>query len=171
MVRLHPLGSSGTTAGGGGMRSPSSLRTTQYPRFTGLVRKPGELAVKKTDMGKSPPRPKRRASSTRAQSSFPPLGTGHAVVLGQNRVDEGVVAVKQVEHRAIAADDVDEKANRLFVHGLAQLIREARKSLAIDRVVFLEAAETQPVPGELGGEAANPWVAKHAPGLREQDRC
>ena len=51
------LGSSGTTGGGGGITSPSTRFTTQLPRFTGLVRSPGEFSVRKTAMGRSPPRP------------------------------------------------------------------------------------------------------------------
>ena len=40
--------------------------------------------------------------------------------------------------------------------------------LAIDAVVFLEAAEVQPVAGELRGQAPDAVVAEHAPRLRDQ---
>ena len=78
------LGKLGDDRRRGGMRSPSSLRTTQYPRFTGLVRKPGELAVKKTDIGNRPPRPKRSGIVDANPVVFSALGSRHAVVLGQD---------------------------------------------------------------------------------------
>ena len=51
------LGNSGTTGGGGGTTSPRTRCTTQLPRFTGLVRRPGEFCVRNTAIGSKPPRP------------------------------------------------------------------------------------------------------------------
>ena len=68
----------------------------------------------------------------------------------------------------IALDQVDEEADRLLEHRLAQLVVEAREPLAIDAVVLLEAAEVEPVAAELRGQAADAVVAQHAPGLRDE---
>ena len=58
------------------MFSPSRRLTTQYPRFTGLVRRPGEFLVRKAAIGSNPPRPNGVASSIRVHESDPPDGSG-----------------------------------------------------------------------------------------------
>jgi len=70
------LGSSGTTGGGGGTFMPSTFCTTQLPRFTGEVRRPGEYWVMNTAMGKMPPRPYLSAPSTRTQVLASPATSG-----------------------------------------------------------------------------------------------
>ena len=46
-----------------------------------------------------------------------------------------------------------------------QLVVERREPLAVDAVVLLEAAEVEPVAGELGRQAADAVVLQHPPGL------
>ena len=55
---------------------PSTRRTTQYPRFTGLVRSPGAFWVRNTAIGSNPPRPYCEALSTRTHVSGVPATTG-----------------------------------------------------------------------------------------------
>ena len=110
----------------------------------------------------------------RAVDPHPVVGTiagnRHAVVPGQNRVDERVIGVEQFEHRTAAPSQVGEEAEGLLVHRLAKLVGKASEALAIDAVVFLEAAKRQPVAGKFRGQA--PYarsVTEHAPRLRDQD--
>ena len=94
-------GNSGTTGGGGGTLIPNTFWTTQLPRFTGLVLKPGEFSVRNTAIGKIPPRPKRAASSTRTHVVGIARHFRHAVVLRQNRIHERVIAIDKIKHGAI----------------------------------------------------------------------
>ena len=64
--------------------------------------------------------------------------------------------------------DVLHEANRLLEHRFAQFAREAREPLAIHGVVFLEAANVEPVAGELGREVPDAAVLQHPPGLRAE---
>ena len=89
-------------------------------------------------------------------------------MLGQHRVHEGVVAVQQIQNRAVVVDQIGEEADRLLEHRLAQLIVEARESLAVHGIEVFEMAEVQPVAAEFRGEAARTIVFQHAAGLREQ---
>ncbi len=90
---------------------------------------------------------------------------GHAVVFRQRAVHERVGPVQQVEDGAIALRHIDKVANGLLEHRLAQFVGEGGEALAIDTVVLLEAAEVEPVAGELGRQAAHPGIAQHAPRL------
>ena len=64
------------TGSGGGTRMPSTFCTTQLPRLTGLVRRPGEFWVMNTAIGRMPPRPYLSAFSTRTQLLLSPATSG-----------------------------------------------------------------------------------------------
>ena len=55
---------------------PSTFDTTQLPRFTGEVLRPGEFCAMNTAMGSRPPRWKRAALSILTQLSLPPVTAG-----------------------------------------------------------------------------------------------
>lgn len=78
---------------------------------------------------------------------------------------KGVLGVEEVEDGAVAADDVFDEADGLFEHGLAEVVVEGGEAAAVDGVVGFEAAEVEPVAGELGGEAAGAGVGEHAAGF------
>src|SRR6185312_10160199 len=63
LVVASSFGNAGMFGGGGGMASPSRRETIQWPRFTGLVRRPGEFCVRNTAIGIRPPRSYLAASS------------------------------------------------------------------------------------------------------------
>ena len=88
---------------------------------------------------------------------------------GEDRVDERMVCVEQLEHRAVLANQVDEEPDRLLEHGLAERVVEALEPLAVDAVVLFEAPEVEPVAQELGGQCAGAAVAQHASGLGDED--
>src|SRR5258706_398359 len=79
--------------------------------------------------------------------------TGHAIVSGQDWIDEGMVTVGEIEHRAIPPDEINEKTDRLFKHRLAQFVVEAFESLAVNGVVFFKPAKVQPVAPELRSQS------------------
>ena len=94
---------------------------------------------------------------------------GHAVVLGERGVHEGVLAVEQIEGGAVVLDEVGEEADGLFEHGLAEIVVEGGEALAVDGVVLFKAAEAEPVAGEFGGEAGGAGVLEQAAGLGGED--
>ena len=85
----------------------------------------------------------------------------HPVVPGENRVDERVVAVQEIEDGSVPLNDVEHEADRLLEHGFAQLGREGWEPLAVHGVVFLEPADVEPVAGKLGRQAADAGVPHH----------
>ena len=147
---VSSAGSSGTTGGGGGIVSPRIRRTIQNPRLTGLVRSPGELWVRKAAMGNRPP----RVVAPRIVDAHPHRLVArtlrHAVVTGQGRIDERVVAVDQIQHRPVVPERVLHHPHRLFEHRLPQLVVERGKPHPVHGVQLLEPAELEPVAGELG---------------------
>jgi hypothetical protein len=68
---------------------------------------------------------------------------------------------------AVVAKHVLKKPNRLLVHRAAQF-RERRIKLLVLVIVLVEAANVQPLAGELLGQAPGARVAQQAPRLREQ---
>ena len=103
---------------------PGHAAPPSYPRFTGLVRKPGEFCVRKTAIGSKPPRPYWLASSTRTHLFEIACHFRHAVMPGERRIDKGVVPVQQVQHRTIVAERIFDKPDRLLKHRLAQIVVE-----------------------------------------------
>ncbi len=102
-------------------------RTTQYPRLTGLVRKPGAFWSEHGHR-QSPPRPKRTASSTRIQSS----GFRACCRTGPRPVDERMLAVEELVDRAVVADDVDKDNGSVPRTSTDAARHQARESPAID---------------------------------------
>ena len=94
---------------------------------------------------------------------------GDAVMPREGRVDEGVGGVEEVGEGAVGAQDVVEEADGFLEHGLAQGVVEGGEADAVDGVVFLEAAEVEPVAAELDGESADAVVLDHALRLGGED--
>src|SRR6185369_7261783 len=64
---------------------------------------------------------------------------------------------------------INEETNRLLKHRLAQLVVETLKSLAVNGVVFFEAAKIEPVAAELGSQPTDAIILKHPPRLGDED--
>ncbi len=89
------------------------------------------------------------AVSTRTQSSDSWPESGHAVVFRQQRIDERMVGVNEVEHRAIVARQVHEEPDGLTPASHAwSSFENAGKLLAVDAVVFFKPPELQPLPAK-----------------------
>ena len=90
-------------------------------------------------------------------------------MLGQDRVDERVIGVEEVEHRADpgCTRSTKKRMGSSYIAWRSSLVKLG-EPLAVDAVVLLEAAELQPVAGELRGQAADAVVAEHAPRLRDE---
>ena len=85
---------------------------------------------------------------------------------GERRVDERVVAVKEIEHRPIVLDEIDEEPDRFLEHGARAVRCRMPGNVRDPRVVFFEPAEVEPVAGELGREIPDARVLQHAARLR-----
>ena len=86
----------------------------------------------------------------------PCLEVGHAVVRGQDWIDERMVTVEEIEHREIPPDHINEETDGLFKHRLAQFVVEAFEVIVdgADRGALPTVA---PCLGEVGvGELFNP---------------
>ena len=80
-------------------------------------------------------------------------------------VQERVVRVQDVEHRAVALEEIGEEANRFFIHRAAQA-GEAREVPLAFLAQLVEAVDVQPGAGELGRQSPHARVAEHPAGLR-----
>ena len=109
-----------------------------------------------------PPREYFFTPSTRRHSA--PGHAGDAVVLGQRFVQERVVGVEDVQHRAVVLEQVGEELDRLLVHRAAQAGERGEVPLALF-VEVLEVVDVQPLAGELGGQPARLGIAQHPPRL------
>ena len=87
-------------------------------------------------------------------------------MLGELFVQERVVGVEDVEHRAVVCKQIGEEPNRLLVHRRA-VRRTWEMSLALF-VELIEVVDVQPLAGELGRQAAGLGIREHAPHLRFQ---
>ncbi len=85
-----------------------------------------------------------------------------AVVFGQHRVHEGVVAIDKVQDRSIILNGVFDVVDGFLEHGFAQIAVELGEALTIDRVVGFKETEVEPVAGELRGQATYPGILHHA---------
>ena len=85
------------------------------------------------------------------------------VMLGQRFVQEGMVALDELQHRPVIAKQVDEEPDRLLVKVGTDLGERREMALAL-LVVGVEVADLEPLACELGGQAADPVVADHAVG-------
>ena len=122
-------GSGGTPLGGRGSRSPSSTSLTQLPRRMGLVRDAPDCLASVVAWARMPPREYVFTPSTRRHSAAG--HAGDAVVLGQRIIQERVVGVEDVEHRAVVLKQVGEELNRLLVHRAAQADERGEVPLAL----------------------------------------
>ena len=58
-------------------------------------------------------------------------------------------AIQKLNTDRSSLDEIDEKTHGFLVHRRPQVIVERRKALAIDGVVFVEAAEVEPISPKL----------------------
>src|ERR1700730_13044181 len=86
-------------------------------------------------------------------------------MLGKQRIDEGIPAVKQIENGAVSLCHIHEIADWLFKHRLPKFVGETREPLAVDGVVLFETAEIEPISAELGRQAAHARMAQETPRL------
>ena len=63
----------------------------------------------------------------------------NTVKLSQSAVQDRVVREQHFPHRAVVANKVFEKRNRLAIHRLLQLIREFRKAICVDATILVKA--------------------------------
>ena len=115
------------SAGGGGTGVPRIRRSTQSPRFTGLVRNGADVEVRMAPKRSRPPRWK--LSGIRDQ--FDRTGRLdlflHAVEFGQRLVEEAIVGEQDFADRTVFADDMFEERDGLVVHGAFDFVGEFRK--------------------------------------------
>jgi len=87
-------------------------------------------------------------------------------------VEKRVIAVDELEHAAIFAQDVVETHFRFFAHGFAEIPRKfdawaaaslgnAEDSAGVDRYIF-DVAGLQPLPGEIFDERQRAHVSPSA---------
>jgi len=100
---------------------------------------------------------------------FRALDFRHAVVFRKHRIHKREVSIQQIQHGAVVPDGILHEPYRLLEHGLAQIVREARETFSIHRVVCFETPEIEPITGELGGHPDRPLVFQHASNLRRQN--
>src|SRR5579862_1331219 len=103
----------------------------------------------------------------------PPLtflckGQRHAIMPGEDWIDERVLRINEVQDRPVASGNIDEESQRFLEHGFTQIVGKILEPLSVDGVVLLETTEIEPVAGELRGQAADTIVTEHALGLREE---
>ena len=70
-------------------------------------------------------------------------------MLHQDPVDESVIRIEELDYRTILMNEIDEEADRLLKHRLAQFVIEGFESLTIEAVMFLKAPEIEPIAPEL----------------------
>jgi hypothetical protein len=82
-------------------------------------------------------------------------------------VEESVFAADQVENAAVLQHDVSEEEFRLFEHRSPQVIVEIREAIPVG-LHRLQAANFQPLPGEILRQRRGLRVFQHPPHLRRQ---
>ena len=90
-----------------------------------------------------------------------PLGAAHAgdaVVLRQRVVQERIVGIEDVEHRAVVLEQVGEELDRLFVHRPAQTDERGKVPIALF-IEVIEIVDVQPLAGKFGRQPSGPGVA------------
>ena len=158
---LSSPGSVPASAGGGGVGVPSTRRSTQSPRFTGLVRSGADVVVSTEPRRSAPPRLNASAPSTFTSASADGTSLSIAVELRQRLVQERVVGVQDLLHRPAFADDVLEGRDRFVVHRRLDLVGELGEARGVDAAILIEVVEAEPLPEELGGEAARLRIGGH----------
>ena len=148
---------------------PSTFCTTQFPRFTGLVRSPGEFWGHEDGHGEDASTPVFVGIVDADPVVQVAVDSRDSVVLGQDWVDESVVAIEKVEDGPVVLNGVFDVADGFLKHGFAEIVVELRETRTIDGVVVFKETEVEPVAGELRGQAADAGVLQHAAGLGEED--
>ena len=84
-----------------------------------------------------------------------------SVVLGQPLVDEGVVGVQQIDDAAVFVHDAVDEHLGFLAHGLAQVVVEIGKQRD-GRSLALQAAQVQPLAGEVSDQFLRARIGEHA---------
>src|SRR6266536_2407684 len=92
----------------------------------------------------------------------------NAVEFCERRIDESVIGIETVEHRTVFPDQIDNEPDRFLEHGLPKVAIEGRETFAVNRVVFLKAAEIKPMPAKLLSEIPDPRILDHAARLNSE---
>ncbi len=114
-----------------------------------------------------PPRTPSTGRVTRRNSL--PVTPGDAVVPGQPLVQEGELAVEELEDAAILPHDGGDEHLGLAPHRRPQVVIEIRKLLAVGRG-RLEGADLQPLSGEVLAQGRRARIRQHPLDLRRQHR-
>src|SRR5206468_4571480 len=93
-----------------------------------------------------------------------PINVRHAVVSGQTLVDERVIRIQQLDDVAVLPNDAVEEQLRLAAHGLAKIVVEVGKQER-NRDLALQAAQVQPLSGEVRDERLRAGIRQHPPHL------
>src|SRR6185369_4900024 len=86
-------------------------------------------------------------------------------MLGQIVVQKTVIGKQHFAYRAIGADDVLKKVDRLVVEIGPQAIVELRKLFAVDTAIAVELIKAEPLTEKLSGKATGLGIGQHAAGL------
>ncbi len=92
---------------------------------------------------------------------------GDSVVFGEALVDESIVSVQQVDQATVFVDDAGEEQQRFFLEGVAQVVVEIGEGLG-GGGLGVQAAEVQPLAGEVHHELLGSRVGQHAKRLALQ---
>src|SRR5205807_1648334 len=89
----------------------------------------------------------------------------NAIMLREVGVQERVVGVEDVDHRAVVLEEVSEETNGFLIHRRAQGCEGGEVALAFF-AQLIEVVDVQPSAGELSREASHARIAEHAARLR-----
>src|SRR2546423_9592374 len=89
----------------------------------------------------------------------------NAIMLREVRVQERVVGVEDLEHRAVVLEEISEETNSFLIHRSAQGCEGGEVALTLF-AQLIEGVDVQPGAGELSREASHAPVAEHAVRLR-----
>ena len=89
------------------------------------------------------------------------LHVRNAIVLREVGIQERVIRIEDVQHRAVVLEQVGEETNRLLVHRAAQTGEGWEMAVAL-LAQFIEVVNVQPGAGELRREPARTFVLQHS---------
>ena len=138
------------------------------PRVTGEVRSGFDVVVRNAPLP-SQPAAHVHVGAERDAAELAAVDVRDAVVLGQPLVDERVVRGQQLDDAAVLADDAVEQQLDFAPHRLAQRIVEVGIEQR-QRADALQAAQVQPLAGEVHRQRLRLRILQHAPDLLLEHR-
>jgi hypothetical protein len=82
-------------------------------------------------------------------------------VFRESLIEERVVRVEDLRHRAVGLEQILEEADGLLVDGAAQLRVERREQLLVLLLQFIEPAYMYPLSPKLDRECPDAFVSQH----------